>query len=151
LAVAIALFVLIGAVRFHTGPWARYPDVSAGFYGWQFGGERSIAAFEARRNDYDQFIFDPDFGEAIVYLDFYLHDDPELRSRTVVGSTERIDLAQNQVLAIRVERYDALKQTGEPVRRYLRVVEVIRYPDGRPALYLVEATFENGDDAPGGW
>lgn len=135
--------VLLGGSRFFTGPYADYPKVSAGYYGWQFGPRQAIDVFAAHRDEYDRYQLDGDFNEAFVFLDFYLDDDPELRAKSMIGGLVLMDLRKRELLAVRAEKYDALVQSTDPMRAYLRVVDVIRYPDGSAAMYVLDSRLEN--------
>lgn len=139
----LVVVILFGAMRFYTGPYERYPEVSAGYYGWQQGAHEAVDVFQERAHEYDRYLLDPDYSEAFVFLDFYLVDDPELRAKSAVGSTELVDLRETRLFAIRAERFDRLMGSGELLRRYVHVIDIIPYPDGSTALYLVEIGFEH--------
>ena len=147
LPVGLLAVIVTGAVRFHTGPYERYPTVSAEYYGWQYGPRQSIAIFREHADDYDRYLFDGDFNEAFIFLDFYLADDPELRAKARLGRPDQVNVAERQLVAVRAERYDALMSSPDPLRRYGRIVDLVRYPSGQIALYIV--AFERGND-PGG-
>ena len=137
LPVGLLLIVLGGALRFFDGPYQDYPNVSAGYYGWQYGAGPALKAFQ-RYPGYDQYVLDGDFNSAFVFLDFYYHDDPEMRAKSAIGWPERANSQQRVLCAVRAERYNALVQSGDHMRRYVKIIDLIRYPNGQIAMYLVE-------------
>ena len=138
LPVALLATVLTGAVRFYTGPYERYPLVSAGYYGWQYGAGPAIDLFKQYSDNYDRYVLDGDFNEASVFLDFYLADNPALRQKAIIGGIATVDLHRRDLYAIRAHKYSALMSSPEPLRRYTKVIDVVRFPSGEIALYLVE-------------
>ena len=140
LPVGLLVIILGGAVRFYTGPYERYPMVSTGYYGWQYGPGPAVAQFQAHRDEYDRYLLDPDFNEAYIFLDFYLADDPELRERAQIGGLFKANLGSQgrDLYAIRADKYDGLMSSPDPLKSYTRVVDIIRFPSGEIALYLVE-------------
>jgi len=143
LPIGLLVVILGGAVGFFTGPYARYPDVGAGYYGWQYGPRQAIEALREHEGEYDRYHLDGHFNEAFVFLDFYLAEDPGFRANSAIGGLELVDLGQHDLYAIRSERYDAFMGSNDPLRRYVEVVDVVRYPNGAIALYLVDIGFEN--------
>jgi hypothetical protein len=138
LPVGLLAVILTGAVRFFTGPYHLYPLVSADYYGWQYGAGPAIDAFEQYSENYDRYVLDGDFNDAFVFLDFYLVDDPALRQKAMIGGIEKVDLHRRDLYAIRAHKYNALMSSPEPLRRYTKVIDVVRFPSGEIALYLVE-------------
>ncbi|HYP59311.1 MAG TPA: hypothetical protein VEQ36_02705, partial [Thermomicrobiales bacterium] len=140
LPVGLLVIILGGAVRFYTGPYERYPLVSTGYYGWQYGPGPAVAQFQAHRDEYDRYLLDPDFNEAYIFLDFYLADDPELREKAQIGGLFKANLGSQgrDLYAIRADKYDGLMSSPDPLKSYTRVVDIIRFPSGEIALYLVE-------------
>ncbi len=141
----LLVIILGGAVRFYTGPYERYPMVSTGYYGWQYGAGPVTSEFKAHRDEYDRFLLDPEFNEAYVFLDFYLADDPSLRNRAQIGSFFKADLGsrRRELYAVRADKYDALMSSPDVLRRYTRVIDIIRFPSGEIALYMVEVGPQN--------
>jgi hypothetical protein len=135
---SLLAIILIGAVRFNTGPYERYPEISAGYYGWQFGPEQAIEVFKQHPEGYDRYVLDGDFNDAFVFLDFYLVDDHEIRRRSIIGGLEKVDGQRTELYAIRAEKYDAFLHSSDRMRRYARLIDTIRYPSGQMAIYLVE-------------
>lgn len=140
----IGLTLLVG-VRFFDGPYADYPNVSADYYGWQFGPRQAVAEFKTYRNDYERFQLDGDFNEAFVFLDFYLYGDQELRNRSMIGGLVLVDLRKVELIAVRAEKYDALMQSNDRMRSYISVKDVIYYPNGSVAMYVLDVRLGNDD------
>jgi hypothetical protein len=137
LPVGLLAIVLVGAIRFFDGPYRDYPNVSAEYYGWQYGAGAAIDGFRSHPG-YDRYVLDGDFNAASVFVNFYLHDDPDLRAITSVSWPDRYDGRGRVLYAVRVERYDRIVQSSDSLRKYMQIVDVINYPNGSPAMYLVE-------------
>lgn len=145
---ALLILVVVGGLRFYRGPYADYPLVSAEYYGWQYGPEQAIARFKDYDPIYDRYFLDGDFNEAYIFLDFYLIDDPELRARTAIGGFEVANLSRHDLYAVRKERFTRLLESDERIKGYAKVVDVIYYPDGEIAMFLVDIDAENFDGTP---
>ncbi len=104
-----------------------YPKLSAGFWGWQFGPRQIIADFKARQDSYDELVMDQTFNAPEMFFRFYAPDDC---TKCVVGSVNRYDPQKRQLFALRPE--------DMPAGPTYLTRDVIRYPDGTPAFYLVE-------------
>jgi len=135
--------ILGGGVHFYTGPYDRYPDVGAGYYGWQYGPRQAIEALRDHDGEYDRYYLDGHFNEALVFVDFYLVEEPAFRANIAIGGIEVVDLGRHDLYAIRSERFDAFMSSNDSLRRYVKVVDVVRYPNGASALYLVDIGLEN--------
>ena len=48
------------------------------------------------------------------------------------------ELSGRDLYAIRADKYDALMSSPDLLRSYTRVIDIIRFPSGEIALYLVE-------------
>jgi hypothetical protein len=151
LPVALLAVLLIGSVRFMIGPYTDYPLVSAGYYGWQFGSRQAVEILRDHADEYDRLGLDPDFNEAVVFLDFYLWDAPEIRAKSFIGAPEEADLRLRSLFVQRAERFNGVMQTNHPARAFMRVLDVIPYPDGTIAFYVVEVDISNAPGEPGGW
>jgi hypothetical protein len=138
-AVAIAVYgiVTISGWRFYTGPYQDYPNISADYWGWQFGPKQMIAYYVEHEDEYDEFIMDGNFNEAYVFLDFYIRD-PDLRRRASIGDITRLDLTKRQLFGIRSETWRDLPGSQVPPKSYLVIDEVIPYPNGEDGMYLME-------------
>lgn len=142
-AILLGLSLFAGA-HFFAGPYADYPNVSAAYYGWQYGPRQAVEAFERYRGQYDRYQMDGDFNEAYIFLDFYMYDDPELRQRTMIGGLFLADLSKHELMAVRAEKYNALMESNDPLRAYVKLKQVIYYPDGTIALYVLDVGYTNG-------
>jgi 4-amino-4-deoxy-L-arabinose transferase-like glycosyltransferase len=138
LPVGLLAVMLVGATRFYTGPYDRYPLISAEYDGWQYGAGPAIAVFEQHPETYDRYFLDGHFNGAFVFLDFYLVDNQALRQKAMLGGIENVDVHRRDLYAIRAHKYNALMSSPEPLRRYTKVIDAIRFPSGEIALYLVE-------------
>ncbi|HRA48450.1 MAG TPA: hypothetical protein PK819_10330, partial [Thermomicrobiales bacterium] len=137
-ALGILALVLLGGFRFWDGPYRDYPNVSAEYYGWQFGAGPSIALFE-QHPGYDRYFLDGDFNAAFIFPHFYLADNPEMLAKTATGWPSYLSDSQHRDLySIRADRYNALVQSNDIMRRYVKLIDIIRYPNGQIAMYLVE-------------
>jgi hypothetical protein len=139
---------LAAGASFFTGPYANYPNVAAGYYGWQFGPRQAVDDFKKYRNDYDRYQMDGDFNEAYIFLDFYMHDDSVLRSKTMIGGLVLADLRDHELLAVRAEKYDALMESNDILRPYVKIKDIIYYPDGEIAMYVLDVGYGNYDGRP---
>ena len=140
---AILALILSGAVRFMDGPYAHYPLIAAGWEGWQYGPRDAIDGFTEHRGEYDRYLMDGDFNMAYIFLDLYLIDDPEMRRVSMLGGPQDANLKETQLIAIRAENYATWIESGQPVMRFLRVIDTIYYPNGEVAMYLIDARLEN--------
>lgn len=138
----LLLIILFGAAQFYTGPYAAYPLVSADYWGWQYGPRQAIYVFEARAHDHDIYVLDPNYNAPAAFLDFYLADDLDLRAKAFVGGTEHINWQQNGLYAVQADRFNQIMGSDDLLRRYVDVVEVVPYPNGRVAIYVVEISID---------
>ncbi len=107
-----------------------YPDLSAGYDGWQFGPREIIAYFEANQANYDQLVMTDSFNAPQIFFRFYAPHDC---GKCVVISTLRSassNSATRQLFALRPEEI--------PSGLVYVTRGVIRYPNGRPAFLLIE-------------
>ncbi len=146
--IALLLVIVVGGMQFYRGPYTDYPNVSAEYYGWQYGPEQAITRFKDYDPIYDRYFLDGDFNEAYIFLDFYLIDDPDMRARTAIGGFELANLARHDLYAVRKERFTRLLESDDRIRAYAKVVDVIYYPNGEIAMYLVDLDAENFDGTP---
>lgn len=133
----VLAIILIGAVQFWTGPYRNYPNVSAEYYGWQFGAGPALRAFQDNPG-YDRYVLDGDFNSASVFPKFYLRDDPDLLNKTIIGWPDKSTGRLQELYAVRAERYNTMVQSNDHLRRYMRVIDVIYYPNGKICMYIVE-------------
>lgn len=133
----LLVLVLVSGWRFWSGPYQRYPLVSADYWGWQYGPRPMISYFLAHHDDYDQFVMDGDFNEAWVFLDLYIRDS-EIRQKAVIGDVSLVDPTKRQLFGMRAERWQTLVNATPLLETVLRVREVIRYPNGQDAMYLLD-------------
>jgi 4-amino-4-deoxy-L-arabinose transferase-like glycosyltransferase len=132
------LFVVVGSGwRFWSGPYQRYPLVSADYWGWQYGPGPMISYFLAHHDDYDQFVMDGDFNEAWVFLDLYIRD-PVIRRKAMIGDLSLLDPSKRQLFGVRAERWQSLAQATPLLENVLRVRAVVRYPNGQDAMYVLD-------------
>ncbi|GIW04580.1 MAG: hypothetical protein KatS3mg059_1200 [Thermomicrobiales bacterium] len=135
--VALLAAVVISGWRFWTGPYHRYPLVSADYWGWQYGPRPMIQYFLAHQHDYDQFVMDGDFNEAWVFLDVYIRD-PETRSKAMIGDISALDISKRQLFGIRAERWQSLVSAVPVLENVMRIRSVVHYPNGQDAMYLLD-------------
>ena len=57
-----------------------------------------------------------------------------MRSKSIIDWPERANSQKRVLSAVRAERYNALVQSGDHLRRYVKVVDLIRYPNGEITL-----------------
>ncbi|MGN6031718.1 MAG: ArnT family glycosyltransferase [Thermomicrobiales bacterium] len=149
--VALSAIILFGGWAFYRGPYADYGRDAGGYYGWQFGPGEAIAAFKADNFQHDHYYLDSDFNGAYVFLDFYLAEDPELAAVTSLGAPHERAISGSSLYAVRVNRWNDLVDPNSPIRRYARLVGVIDYPDGTPALYLISISPQNTPTPINNW
>ncbi len=137
MSIALLAAVLVSGWRFWSGPYQRYPLVSADYWGWQYGPNPMVSYFLAHQEDYDQFVMDGEFNEAWVFLDLYIRD-PNIRQKAVIGDVGLLDLRSRQLLGVRAERWQNLVRAVPLLEDVLRVRAVIHYPNGQDAMYLLD-------------
>jgi hypothetical protein len=133
----LLVWVLVTGWQFYTGPYHNYPNVSANYWGWQYGPEPMIAYFLDHQDEFDEFIMDGDFNQAYVFLDFYIRD-PEIRAKASIGNISRLDLSKRQLFGMRKETWDNLSGSQVPPKSYMVIDAIIPYPNGQDAMYLLE-------------
>ncbi len=109
--------------RYH----GEYPEISAGYWGWQAGPKEIIEYFVSVEQSYDQFIMDGEFNAPHMFLQFYAPNGCE---KCVIGNTDRYDPNKRQLFA--------LKPKNLPPEFNYSTREVIRYPGGAEAFQIVE-------------
>jgi 4-amino-4-deoxy-L-arabinose transferase-like glycosyltransferase len=137
ISVALLATVVLSGWRFWTGPYHRYPLVSADYWGWQYGPRPMIQYFLAHQEDYDQFVMDGDFNEAWVFLDVYIRD-AGARRKAVIGDISALDTSKRQLFGMRAERWQRLVSAVPALENVMRIRAVVRYPNGQDAMYLVD-------------
>jgi hypothetical protein len=136
-AAIVLVWALVAGWQFFDGAYRRYPDVSANYWGWQFGPRPMIDYFVEHEDEYDEFIMDGNFNEAFIFLDFYIRD-PDVRRRASIGDLSRLDPTKRQLFGVRAEVWDRIPGSQFPSKSYFVIAEVIEYPNGDDAMYLVE-------------
>lgn len=129
---AITAVVAIAAFFFVFSDYARYPEVSSGFWGWQAGPQEMTAYYVEHREDYDAFVMEGAFNEPAIFLDFYL-DDPALRATASIGGTDAFDPARRQLFGVSRETFE---RDLDPDAWTIR--ETVRYPNDEVAFYLID-------------
>ncbi len=137
-AAVMLLAVLISTSGFWQGAFANYPNVSADYWGWQYGPEPITDYFKAHADEYDEFFMSGDFNAAYILEEFYMHGSP-IAPVTRTGGLEQLDLTKRQLFAVRISEWTGAKGSQYPSRSYLKLVDTIDYPDGSPAFYLLTA------------
>lgn len=145
LSAALLAVALIGAARFNIGPYANYPKVSAGYYGWQYGAEDAIDVLRRSQAGYDRLYLDGQFNEAFVHLDFFMHDEPNLRAKTAIGDFSRVSSSTRSLYALRIENVNTWLERPEPIRGIIKIVYVLKNPAGEVAMVVVEVDPKLGD------
>jgi hypothetical protein len=133
---ALLVLTLWGCTGFWRGAFANYPNVSADYWGWQYGARPVTDYFKAHPGDYDEYVLSGDFNAAYILEEFYMHDSP-LAPKTHTGGLEFVTLDRRQLFAVRVSEWENNRGSQYPARSYLRIVHTIDYPNGTPAFYLV--------------
>lgn len=133
---SVLLLAMGWGIWFHRGAHAEYPLISADYWGWQYG-PRPISEFFAEHTDeYDELLLTGDFNGAYVYPMFFFHGT-ELEGRARIGGIENIDFSRRQLIALRTEEWERYRGSQFPGKSYLQLVDVIYYPNGDPAFYLL--------------
>lgn len=133
----LLIWVLVTGWQFYTGPYHNYPNVSANYWGWQYGPEPMIDYFLDHQDQFDEFIMEGDFNQAYVFLDFYIRD-PDVRAKASIGDISRLDLTKRQLFGMRKETWDNLAGSQVPPKSYMVIDAIIPYPNGQDAMYLLE-------------
>ena len=115
--------------RYH----GQYPELSAGYWGWQEGPEMIVETFVSLHDDYDQLIMDGEFNAPYMFFRFYA---PDGCGKCVAGGTGYYDPGKRQLFA--------LKPKNIPLGYAYRTVDRMEYPGGETAFLLVEITGERG-------
>ncbi len=119
--------------RYHS----QYPNVAADFWGWQFGPKEIVARFLGVQGRYDDLIMDRKFNSPRMFFSFYAPDDC---AKCRIGNTEDYDPSRRQIFALRPENM--------PDTFTYHTLDVIDYPNGDPAFYLVEIAGRAGATSP---
>ncbi|MCA9861220.1 MAG: hypothetical protein KC438_15945, partial [Thermomicrobiales bacterium] len=133
---AVAVLALAWGVWFQRGPQADYPLIAADYWGWQYGPRPISDYFTAHAGEFDELLMTGDFNGAYIFPQFYFYDSP-LQDRARIGGIGNIDFTRRQLIALRVEEWDRNRGSQFPGKTYLQLVDMIYYPDGSPAFYLM--------------
>ena len=133
---ALLVFTLWGCTGFWRGAFANYPNVSADYWGWQYGAKPVTDYFKAHPGDYDEYVLSGDFNAAYILEEFYMHGS-QLAPKTYTGGLEFLDTGRRQLFAVRVSEWESSKGSQYPSRAYVQIVGTIDYPNGAPAFYLL--------------
>lgn len=104
----------------------EYPNLSADFWGWQYGAKEVYTRFDAVEDDYDQLIIDSRFNAPRIFVAFYDIDCRKCRVNN--AGAYRPEL--RQLFALRPESL--------PTELRYEARDVIRYPNGDVAFVLLE-------------
>lgn len=126
--------IVFSGLRFYTGPYERYPLISADYWGWQYGPKEMIAYYKANWLAYDEFIMDGNYNGAYIFLDLYL-TNPNERRKASLGDLDRLDPAKKQLFGVRAEVWNKMSDIA---KSGFRLDKVIFYPNGEAAAYLLE-------------
>ncbi|MGB3327346.1 MAG: hypothetical protein WBA46_00245, partial [Thermomicrobiales bacterium] len=150
--VVLTALILASAWSFYRGPYANYPNVSADYWGWQYGPGAAIDAFLADNNRHDHYYLDSDYNGAWVFPEFYLLEHPEMVGRITLGAPHENALTMDRVLyAVKPNRWEQFVGPQAPMRRYAKLEGVIDYPDGTPALLLISISLQNPPNPIANW
>ncbi|MGC4190751.1 MAG: hypothetical protein QM589_06265 [Thermomicrobiales bacterium] len=150
--VVLSAIVLVGAWSFYRGPYANYPDVSADYWGWQFGPGPAFEAFLADNNQHDHYYLDSDYNGADAFPQFYLLDHPDMAAKSGLGSPhEHMVSMERDMYAVKPDRWEHFVGPHDALRQYARLVDIIYYPDGTPALLILSISLQNGLAPANNW
>lgn len=127
----ITTLVLIGAIFFLFGTYARYPLVSSDYWGWQAGPREMIGYYLDHLDQYDTFYMEGMFNESAIFLDFYI-EDPRIRQDAFIGGQDHLDTSQRQLFGVSRQTFENEWNPGAWV-----IVHVVTYPNREIAFYLV--------------
>jgi hypothetical protein len=128
----ITTIVVLAALSFVFGTYARYPEVSSGYWGWQAGPRDMIAYYVRHADEYDEFYMEGMFNNAHIFLDFYI-DEPQVREKAAIGGVERRVPSRRQLFGVTADTYHNELTPDDWVIR-----DTVSYPDGTVGLHLVE-------------
>ncbi len=100
LAAGTAVLALAFGIWFYRGPMARYPLISADYWGWQYGPRPITDYFRTHADQYDELLMTGDFNGAWVFPKFYFHGSP-LEARVRIGGPDDLDFSRRQLIAMR--------------------------------------------------
>ncbi len=121
--VALALWGLGGYVR----GYEEYPEVAAGFWGWQSGPREVVGTFAEAQDEYDDLVLDWEFNSADIFLKFYAPDGCD---GCVSGGMNLLDRTRRQLFALKPEHITAGVE--------YEVLGVVDYPNGQRAFVIFE-------------
>lgn len=136
LAAGTAVLALAFGIWFYRGPMARYPLISADYWGWQYGPRPITDYFRTHADQYDELLMTGDFNGAWVFPKFYFHGSA-LEARSQIGGSDNVDFSRRQLIAMRTDDWTRYQGSQYPSRSYLMLVDTIYYADGTPAFYLM--------------
>jgi len=136
LAAGTAVLALAFGIWFYRGPMARYPLISADYWGWQYGPRPITDYFRTHADQYDELLMTGDFNGAWVFPKFYFHGSP-LEARVRIGGPDDLDFSRRQLIAMRTDDWTRYQGSQYPTKSYLTLVDIIYYADGTPAFYLL--------------
>lgn len=128
---SITTLVLIGAIFFLLGTYARYPMVSSDYWGWQAGPREMIGYYLDHADQYDTFYMEGMFNESAIFLDFYI-EDPQVRQHAFIGNQDHLDTSQRQLFGVSRQTFENEWNPGAWV-----IVQIVPYPNDETAFYLV--------------
>jgi 4-amino-4-deoxy-L-arabinose transferase-like glycosyltransferase len=131
---AVLAFSLNGFASYLDRYHGEYPRLAADYWGWQFGPKEIVARFLGVEGQYDDLIMDRRFNAPRMFFGFYA---PDACAKCEIGNTEDYDPARRQLFALRPENM--------PDTFTYKTLDVIDYPSGEPAFYLVEITGGTGE------
>ncbi len=118
--------------------YQEYPKKSADSNGWQYGAKAVVAYFMNHHQDYDHAYLQHRFNETKTLIDFYAKDNPA-QKKIQVGDLKEYDSSKEQLFALSAKDYQSWKsdQTKQSHLSEADLLSVIKYPNDKPAFYLI--------------
>jgi len=94
---AVGVVAGLGLASFLDVYHGEYQQVSAGYWGWQWGAGPIVEHFAAVEDEYDELVMEGAFNAAEVFLPFYA---PDACAKCTFGHWDRYDPAKRQLFAL---------------------------------------------------
>ncbi len=132
-AIIVCVSLFVASVGHFAKAYAKYPEYSSGYYGWQSGYVEMLQLFREKYDEYDQFLITHRFNEGDALLRFYQTEYPCDKCK-VMHNPIIIDSEKRQLFAL---RDDDIEEAGKlyPDQRF-HETDQYRLPDGEVELRI---------------
>ncbi len=113
--------------------WKRYPLVSSGYWGWQYGFKKALLLLKKEENKYSELLITHRFNDSYTLLEFF-NLQIDCRKCRIMNNPIEIDLKRKQLFALRKEDIEEAKDIYPSLR--FRKYKLVLLPNDQPEIFI---------------